>query len=104
MPNMTISEASEHFGVSKEAIHNRVRRGSLGVTIINGVKLVEIDADVKVKPHAKTRTQVRKTTTVVAEDRYYKLLEEQNVQLQSKVEKLEGETRTLRDQKEQMLI
>ncbi len=104
MPNMTINEAAEHFGVSKEAIHNRVRRGSLGVTIINGVKLVEIDADIKAKPHAKTRTQVRKTTTVVGEDRYYKLLEEQNVQLQAKVEKLEGETRTLRDQKEQMLI
>ena len=38
------------------------------------------------------------------DSRYYKLLEEQNAKLQEKIEKLEGETRSLRDQKEQMLI
>ncbi len=103
MPNMTINEAAEHFGISKEAIHNRVRRGSLSVVVVDGVKLVSIDATAKTKPHAKAKTQTRKAT-IVSDDRYYKLLEEQNSQLQNKVEKLEGETRTLRDQKEQMLI
>ena len=52
---------------------------------------------------SKPRTQVKKTTSIV-NDRYYRFLEEQNTQLQAKVEKLEDETRTLRDQKEQMLI
>jgi hypothetical protein len=105
MPNMTINEAAEHFGVSKEAIHNRVRRGSLVVSIVDGVKFVEVDSDVKTNPHAKLKTQTR-TRNVVAgsDDRYYKLLEEQNATLQTKVEKLENETRGLRDQKEQMLI
>lgn len=103
MPNMTINEAAEHFGVSKEAIHNRVRRGSLGVVLVDGVKYVTIDKTTT--PHAKTSPR-RATNTVgqVGEDRYYKLLEEQNTKLQEKVEKLEGETRTLREQKEQMLI
>ncbi len=107
MPNMTINEAAEHFGISKEAIHNRVRRGSLVVSIVDGIKFVEINSDVKTNPHAKSKIQTRtRTKNVVAgsEDRYYKLLEEQNATLQTKVEKLEGETRTLRDQKEQMLI
>jgi len=49
------------------------------------------------------KPQTRKSTQA-SEERYYKLLEEQNAKLQSKVEKLEDETRTLRDQKEQMLI
>ena len=103
MAAMTILEAAEHFGVSKEAIHNRVRRGSLVVTLVEGVKMVEIDGDANrsAKPKVTTR---RATTNKSGNDKYYKLLEEQNSQLQSKVEKLEGETRTLRDQKEEMLI
>lgn len=104
MPNMTILEAAEHLGVSKEAIHNRVRRGSLSVTVVDGVKLVNIDGDAKASPQSRSKTQTRRASTVVNDDRYYKLLEEQNSQLQAKVEKLEGETRTLRDQKEQMLV
>ena len=103
MPNMTILEAAEHFGVSKEAIHNRVRRGSLNVTVVDGVKMVDVDGTVRTAPNAKSKTQIRKTPQA-SDDRYYKLLEEQNSQLQAKVEKLEGETRSLRDQKEQMLI
>ena len=104
MATMTILEAAEHFGVSKEAIHNRVRRGSLEVTLVDGVKMVDVDGSVK-KAAAPVKSRARKTPLKQAtDDRYYKLLEEQNAQLQTKVEKLEGETRSLRDQKEEMLI
>ncbi len=102
MPNMTILEAAEHLGVSKEAIHNRVRRGSLSVSIIDGVKYVNIDGTAKTIQKSKQR-QTGKSSSV-SDDRYYKFLEEQNSKLQAKVEKLETETRTLRDQKELMLI
>ena len=98
MAKMSVSDAAEYFGVSREAIHNRVRRGSLTSVVENGVKLVVID-----KKAVPTR-RVAKVNTSSSNDKYYKLLEEQNVKLQDKVEKLEGETRTLRDQKEQMLI
>jgi hypothetical protein len=100
MPKMSIEDAAAHFGVSKEAIHNRVRRGSLQSFVENGVKVVEIDI---ASAHAANKTQTKKTN-ISYDDKYYKFLEEQNVRLQEKVEKLEGETRTLRDQKEQMLI
>ena len=103
MSNMTILEAAEHFGVSKEAIHNRVRRGSLSVSVVDGVKFVEVDGSAKPATQAKSKTQTRRASQT-SDDRYYKLLEEQNSKLQAKVDKLEGETRTLRDQKEQMLI
>ena len=99
MSKMSVADAAAYFGVSREAIHNRVRRGSLSSVVEDGIKLVVVD-----KKNTTTRkTQVKKVVTS-SNDKYYKLLEEQNIKLQDKVEKLEGETRTLRDQKEQMLI
>jgi len=98
---MTIAEASEHFGISKEAIHNRIRRGSLQSIVENGVKMVIVD-NTEQKQAQKRATPTRKSP--LNNDRYYKYLEEQNAKLQSRVDTLEGETRTLRDQKERMLI
>ena len=97
MQKMDIAQAADFFGVSKEAIHNRIRRGSLESIVENGVKMVLVDNTQGVKT---TRKKLTKTT----DDRYYKLLEQHNAKLQEKVERLEDETRLLRDQKEQMLI
>jgi len=100
MSKMSINDAAQHFGVSKEAIHNRIRRGSLESVIEDGVKLVIVDANAPKRSVNKNR--IAKAT--LNDERYYKLLEEQNAKLQSRVEILETETRSLRDQKEQMLI
>ena len=101
MKKMSVNDAAVYFGVSKEAIHNRIRRGSLQSVLHEGVKMVLVD-------ESQTKTGVRKPAqprrTTVNNDRYYKLLEEQNEKLQSRVDTLENETRSLRDQKEQMLI
>ncbi len=101
MKKLTIEAAAKHFGVSKEAIHNRIRRGSLEVVVEEGVKLVKVGDAKVVKPRAKATPAQRNTSN---DERYYKLLQEQNNKLQARVEKLESETRSLRDQKEQMLI
>jgi len=101
MKKLSIEAAAKHFGVSKEAIHNRIRRGSLEVVVEEGVKLVKVGDARVVKPRAKATAASRNSSN---DERYYKLLQEQNDKLQARVEKLEGETRTLRDQKEQMLI
>jgi predicted DNA-binding protein YlxM (UPF0122 family) len=95
---LTLVDAAEYFGISKEAIHNRIRRGSLESIIENGQKMVLISKEAKVKT---TRSTSRAKTP---DDRYYKLLEEQNRSLQERVSLLEGETRNLRDQKELMLV
>lgn len=99
MSKMSIAEAAEYFGVSREAIHNRIRRGSLESVVEDGVKLVEVSGIPK-----STRNRTVATKMQANDSRYYKLLEEQNAKLQLRVETLEGETRSLRDQKEQMLI
>jgi len=101
MKKMSINDAAEHFGISKEAIHNRIRRGSLQSIIVNGIKMVVVD-ETQSKAGQKRATSTRNAT--VNNDRYYKLLQEQNDKLQKRVDTLEDETRTLRDQKEQMLI
>lgn len=105
MKKMNIAEASEFFGVSKEAIHNRIRRGSLESVVENGIKFVIIDENNKQNTKtATTKTRTRRVNSSQADNRYYTLLEEQNKKLQERVDKLEDETKTLREQKEQMLI
>jgi len=99
--NMTVAEAAEHFGISKEAIHNRIRRGSLRSVLEEGVKMVIVDESEK-KNSPKRTSQPRRSS--VSSDKYQKFLEEQNAKLQLRIDTLEGETRSLRDQKEQMLI
>jgi TolA-binding protein len=98
---MNVADAAEFFGVSKEAIHNRIRRGSLASEVVDGQKYVVVDAKAPTKTSRATPTR---SNTKQTDSKYYDFLEEQNVKLQDKVEKLEGETRSLRDQKEKMLI
>lgn len=101
MPKLTIMDAAQKLGVSKEAIHNRIRRGSLESVIEDGIKYVLLDESAQAKPTPKVRAV---KSSRQGDERYYKFLEEQNSKLQSRVEFLEGETRTLREQKEIMLI
>jgi len=89
MSKMTVAEAAEHFNVSKEAIHNRIRRGTLNSVIENGVKYV-------VLANAKAAS--------VPENRFYDYIEKENERLKMKNEQLEAEVNRLRDQREAMLI
>lgn len=87
---LTIDEAAQKFKVSKEAIHNRIRRGSLDCIIEHGTKLVLIDEPaVSAKP---------------SNDKYYSYIEEENSELKQRVRDLEKSNLKLRDDKEKMLI
>ena len=101
MEKLTVQDAALKLGISKEAIHNRIRRGSLESVVEDDVKFVIIDEKTIV---TKKRTTTNRQALNANDKRYYKLLEEQNEELKSKVNTLEDETRSLRDQKEQMLI
>jgi valyl-tRNA synthetase len=103
MSKINIADAALKLGVSKEAIHNRIRRGSLQSVMEDGVKYVILPQGTSATNKQTTKRANTKTSTQV-DSKYYKLLEEQNEKLQLKVEKLESETKTLREQKEEMLI
>jgi len=105
MSKMSVADAATKLGISKEAIHNRIRRGSLESVVEDGVKYVLLDSDAANKQTAKqTPRHTNKRVTQQNDDKYYKLLEDQNERLRQKVDRLEGETKSLREQKEQMLI
>jgi hypothetical protein len=105
MQKMSITDAALKLGVSKEAIHNRIRRGSLESVVEDGIKFVILkNTSVSSTKSTQRRVSVAQKKVFEPDARYYKLLEEQNEKLQQKVEKLEAQTTTLREQKEQMLI
>jgi hypothetical protein len=93
MKKMTIADAAEYFNVSKEAIHNRIRRGSLDCIVENGIKFVAVES---AKGNA--------STNIASDNRYTNYIEQENERLREKVDVLEKETTRLRDQREQMLI
>jgi len=89
MKKMSVLNAAQHFGVSKEAIHNRVRRGSLQSVVEDGVKLVIIDETIP--PKKRLQTEVKEHT-----------LAKQNKELLEKIAILEDEIDNLKAQKEQI--
>jgi hypothetical protein len=91
MTKMTVAQAAEHYKVSKEAIHNRIRRGSLNSVVENGVKYVAV-------------AEVKSTPPKHEDQRYYNYIEEENTRLRERVNKLENETTSLRDKREASLI
>ena len=91
MAKMTIAEAATHFNISKEAIHNRIRRGSLSSVMENGIKFVSV-------------AEAKNTTQAHSDQRYYDYIEEENSRLRERVNKLENETTSLRDKREASLI
>lgn len=93
MKKLTIADAADHFGVSKEAIHNRVRRGSLNCIVEDGVKYVAVAA-----------SKSTQNTNSAPDARYTQYIESENERLRGRVDVLENETSRLRDQREQMLI
>ncbi len=91
MAKLSVAQAAEQFKVSREAIHNRIRRGSLDCVIEHGMKYVLID-----EPAAKVQEG--------GNDKYHAYIEEENQQLKAKIRELEQQNLSLREQKELMLI
>jgi hypothetical protein len=93
MNKLTIADAATHLSVSKEAIHNRIRRGSLKSIVENGVKFVILD-----------NNKATSGTNTATDNRYVQYIESENIRLRDRVDVLETETTRLRDQREEMLI
>ena len=68
MSKMSVADAAAYYGVSREAIHNRIRRGSLSSVLENGIKLVVVDKKKSPAPRAQTQKAVS-----VSSDKYHKL-------------------------------
>jgi excisionase family DNA binding protein len=95
---LTVIEAAKLLGVSKEAIYNRLRRGSLQSVVENGVKYILLTKS-SLKEGAPTRKIPNST-----ESAYVELLKLQLEEMKLKNEKLEGDKERLIADKERLLI
>lgn len=97
---LTVTEAAKLLGVSKEAIYNRLRRGSLQSVVEEGVKYILLT-----KTSSKESLSSRKATdNNTAESAYVELLKNQVEELKQKNEKLESDKERLVADKERLLI
>ena len=94
---LTVIQTAELLGVSKEAIYNRIRRGSLEVVIENGIKYVILTEDVKKSTHS------RKITNNIS-DAYIELLKGEMKELKERNRALEADKDRLIAEKEKLLI
>ena len=92
-------EAAKFLGVSKEAIYNRLRRGSLNSVVEEGIKYIVLQQNTSKEP------KIRKSDTHQQQDSaYVDLLKAQVEELKLKNEKLELDKEKLIADKERMLI
>ncbi|MDX1808615.1 MAG: integrase [Sulfurospirillaceae bacterium] len=94
---LTVIETAELLGVSKEAIYNRIRRGSLESVVENGVKYIVLTEDIK------KATKVKKINNNV-NDAYIQLLKDELYELKEKNKRLEADKDRLIKEKEKLLI
>ena len=94
---LTVIQTAELLGVSKEAIYNRIRRGSLDVIVENGIKYVLLTEDIKKSSHS------RKISNNI-NDAYIELLKSEMKELKEKNRALEADKDRLIAEKEKLLI
>ncbi len=97
---LTVMEMAKYLGVSKEAIYNRLRRGSLESVVEDGKKYVLLTSTVQ----REGRLPKRSTQTSVMDSEYVELLKSQIEELKQKNQKLEDDRDRLYFEKERMLI
>jgi hypothetical protein len=95
---LTVIEAAKLLGVSKEAIYNRLRRGSLQSVVENGVKYILLTKN-SIKEGSSTRKLESSTDSA-----YVELLKVQLEEMKLKNEKLESDKERLIADKERLLI
>ena len=97
---LTVMEMAKYLSVSKEAIYNRLRRGSLQSVIEDGKKYVLLTPSVQREGKLPKRAAVANSIN----REYVDLLKSQIEELKSKNSKLENDKEKLQLEKEQMLI
>ncbi|MCF6172437.1 MAG: helix-turn-helix domain-containing protein [Campylobacteraceae bacterium] len=94
---LTVIEMAELLGVSKEAIYNRIRRGSLDTVMTEGIKYVILTDEVK------KSSQSRKSNNNT-NDAYIQLLKDEMRELKERNKALEADKERLVLEKEKFLI
>ena len=105
MKKVSIGEAAEILGISKEAVYNRIRRNSLRTEEIDGVRYVLLEGAVSADEarRAKAKTSP-KTQTAPQNQSFIDYLIKEVAELKGKIEALQSDKDRLHKEKEEILI
>ena len=102
MQKQAVNEAAEILGITKEAVYNRIRRGSINTVIENGTKFVILDE--KPSSEKATKSAPKSIKTKSQNDEFVNYLLNELSELKSLNLNLQADKDRLFKEKEQMLI
>ncbi len=105
MKKVSIGEAAEILGISKEAVYNRIRRNSLRAEESGGVRYVLLDDAAGDSRAAKSKTGPDASQDQIAQNQsFIDYLIKEVAELKGKIEALQSDKDRLHKEKEEILI
>ena len=105
MKKVSIGEAAEILGISKEAVYNRIRRNSLRAEESGGVRYVLLDDEMQQsEPASQGSAKSSRTSGAAGTQSFIDYLIKEISELKGKIEALQSDKDRLHKEKEEILI
>lgn len=105
MKKVSIGEAAEILGISKEAVYNRIRRNSLRAEESGGVRYVLLDDEMQQsEPASQSSAKSSRTSGAAGTQSFIDYLIKEISELKGKIEALQEDKDRLHKEKEEILI
>ena len=105
MKKVSIGEAAEILGISKEAVYNRIRRNSLRAEESGGVRYVLLDDEMQQsEPASQSSAKSPRTGGIAGTQSFIDYLIKEVAELKGKIEALQEDKDRLHKEKEEILI
>ena len=105
MKKVSIGEAAEILGISKEAVYNRIRRNSLRAEESGGVRYVLLDDEMQQsEPASQSTAKSTRTGSTAGTQSFIDYLIKEISELKGKIEALQSDKDRLHKEKEEILI
>lgn len=105
MKKVSIGEAAEILGISKEAVYNRIRRNSLRAEESGGVRYVLLDDEIQQsEPASQSSAKSPRTSGTAGTQSFIDYLIKEISELKGKIEALQSDKDRLHKEKEEILI
>ena len=105
MKKVSIGEAAEILGISKEAVYNRIRRNSLRAEESGGVRYVLLDDEMQQsEPASQSSAKSPRTSGTAGTQSFIDYLIKEVAELKGKIEALQEDKDRLHKEKEEILI
>ena len=104
MSKLSVVDAAEALGVTKEAVYNRIRRGTLQSVTEDDVKYVILTPEQEAVAKKSTSSPSKRRVVKQSDDRYVELLLGQIEELKATNNKLETDKERLIAEKEALLV